>query len=996
MYNTHLQPPSVPHRRFAKGMSTLVLGCAVSWGMPTADANDVATANVAHSAHTVSFDRYSLKIDGGRIYVWSGEFHYWRLPSPSLWKDVLQKMKAAGYNSVEIYFDWDYHSPRNGVYDFSGIRDVDRLLDIANDVGIYVIARPGPYINAETDGGGFPGWLTAIKGKPRSPAPDYTAAYRQWLTHIDAILARHQITNGTGTVLLYQIENEFYDASPGGRRYMQDLEQKVRADGITVPLAGNHNATFQGGMGAVDVPGYDSYPQGFNCSNPQRWKGFYEYRKERASLTGSPLSFPEYQGGAFDTWGGPGYDRCRELTGADFERVFYEGNIASGSTMQNFYMTYGGTNWGWLASPGVYTSYDYGAAISEARQLTPKYYQQKLIGYFIESVKQLAKTDRLVTRAPSNTALRLDGRINPDDGTTIYIVRHSDARSTHDDTTHLWLDLSAHAHASPLTKVPQQTGTALRIHGRDSKLLLANYRFGAQDLAYSTSELLTHAHADDRDLAVLYGRRSEDGETVLRYDTRPDVRVLDGQVATHWDSARGELRLNYRHAGLIRVAIQNAHTRLLLLIGDNQAAESFWKLDTPNGPVLASGPHLVRTATVSAPRDQVAGRADATTTIALTGDTDRATPVEIFAPVQVTHVLWNGERISTTATPSGSLIGQVAGPQPVSLPSLTQWKFKAGAPEIAAAYDDSAWQAADRRTTLNPLWDGCLPILNSDVYGFHHGDVWYRGHFIARGTEKGAAFTVSLGVHDGNNGQFVAWLNGHYLGTGPSGAKYLKFPATDLLVDKDNVLSVLTESMGHNQEEFSGAYREPRGLITAALDGSPATIAWKIQGNRGGETPVDAVRGPLNNGGLYGERMGWSLRGYPDGDWQPKALPNRVPEAGVDWYRTTFTLDIPVDQDVPVGLTIDDHPSATYRALIFINGWQVGRYVNAVGPQHMFPLPAGLLNPHGKNTIAISSWSTAHDGGLGKVSLVPLGNVRTSLRVEPVAAPDYSEETYGK
>jgi beta-galactosidase len=999
MFNAHPQFLSLPRRRLPTSLSSLALACLLSCGMPTADATDAAAATVAHSTHTVSFDRYSLKIDDRRIYVWSGEFHYWRLPSPSLWKDVLQKMKAAGYNSVQIYFDWDYHSPRDGVYDFSGVRDVDRLLDMANEVGIYVIARPGPYINAETDGGGFPGWLTAIKGKPRSPAADYTAAYRQWLTHIDAILARHQFTNGTGTVILYQIENEFYDKSPGGRRYMQDLEQKVRADGITVPLTGNHNATFQGGVGAVDIPGYDSYPQGFNCSHPQQWKGFYEYRDERKALTRSPLSFPEYQGGAFDTWGGPGYDRCRQLTGADFERVFYEANMASGSTMQNFYMTYGGTNWGWLASPGVYTSYDYGAPISESRQLTPKYFQQKLIGYFIQSVPQLAKTDRLATRPPDNAALRLDGRINPDDGTTIYIVRHGDATSTTNDTTHLWLDLSVRAGTTnetaadkktTLTRVPQQAGTVLRVHGRDSKLLLANYRFGAQDLAYSTSELLTHVTDGHRDVAVLYGRPSEDGETMLRYDARPDIRVLDGKVATHWDAARGELRLNYRHAGLIRVAIRSPHAQLLLLIADNPTAESFWKLDTPNGSVLVRGPHLLRTATISAAQD------DAPATLALTGDTDQATPIEVFSPARVGKTLWNDEPVRTTSTPSESLVGQLTGPQPITLPSLAHWKFKAGAPEIAATYDDGAWLSADRKSTLNPLWDGHLPILNSDDYGFHHGAVWYRGHFTACGTEKGASFTVSLGVHDGNNGQFTAWLNGHYLGTGPSGKMHLTFDAADLRVGKDNVLSVLTESMGHNEEEFSGAYREPHGLLAATLDGSTAAITWKIQGNRGGETPIDPARGPLNNGGLYGERAGWSLQDYPDGQWQSVSLPSRVSDAGVGWYRATFTLDIPTDQDAPVGLSIDDNPSAPYRALIFINGWQVGRYVNAKGPQHLFPLPTGLLNPHGKNTIAISSWRTGHNGGLGKVSLVPLGNVRTALRIEAVPSPGYDEEKYEK
>jgi beta-galactosidase GanA len=65
-------------------------------------------------------------------------------------------MKAAGFNTTSIYFSWGYHSPREGDYDFTGIRDMDRVLDEAAKAGIYVIARPGPYINAEVDSGGFP------------------------------------------------------------------------------------------------------------------------------------------------------------------------------------------------------------------------------------------------------------------------------------------------------------------------------------------------------------------------------------------------------------------------------------------------------------------------------------------------------------------------------------------------------------------------------------------------------------------------------------------------------------------------------------------------------------------------------------------------------------------------------------------------------------------------------------------------------------------------
>jgi beta-galactosidase GanA len=941
-------------------------------GTGTAGMAPAAAADAPPAAHKVAFDRYSMTVDGKPIYVWSGSFHYWRLPSPDLWRDVLQKMKAAGFNAVEVYFHWGYHSPRRGVYDFSGIRDVDKLLDMARDAGIYVIARPGPYINAETDAGGFPDWLVTTAGKPRSPSPEYTAAYREWMTRINRIIARHQVTDGRGTVLLYQVENEFYDDSADGKRYLQDLEDEARADGITVPLFGNHNENFFEGLGALDMPGFDSYPLDFDCTRPGRWNAVYDFSHEREKLTKWPLFFPEYQGGAFDVWGGPGYEACRKLTGPEFERVFYEATMASGSTMQNFYMTYGGINWGWLSSPGVYTSYDYGAAIAASRQLTSKYDQQKLLGYMVQSVAPLARTDARATTAAENPRLRVARRVNPDDGTQFYFLRHADASDTTNDATHLTL---AQANGKPLV-VPQQAGTAIHVDGRDAKVLVADYAFGQQRLAYSTSEILTHVRQDDRDVAVFYGRHGEDGETVLRFDAEPRVRVLEGHATPHWDKASRTLRLNYRHDGLARVAITPANGgELLLVLADNDAAMRFWRLDTADGPLLLRGPHLARTATASASQ------------LALTGDTDAATDLEVFAPRGTQAVTWNGQPVATTATGSGSLAGHLDGPAPVTLPALDTWRMHDAAPEIAASFDDHAWQPTDRTSTPNPYWEKTLPILDSDDYGFHHGNVWYRGHFTATGNETGIRLSASLGVHLGNHGIFTAWLNGHFLGNNPSGSQQFPIDPAWLKKGKDNVIAVLVDNHGHLQEEKNGAFREPRGLLSAVFAGAKTDIHWRIQGNRGGENLPDAVRGPFNAGGLYGERMGWQMPAFADAAWPTTSLPRHTDLPGVEWYRTDFTLDIPADQDVPIALRIHDDAPHRYRAVIFINGWQLGRYISDVGPQTDFELPPGLLHPNGKNTIAIAAWSTAQDGGLGKVSLVMQGNYKTSLRVAPVEAP---------
>src|SRR5215468_5890090 len=143
-------------QRARRGIAVLVAAALATLGLTVASApvNAESTTPAASTAHTITYDKYSLMIDGQRTMIWSGEFHYWRLPSPSLWQDVLQKMKAEGYNAVSIYFDWAYHSPKQGVYDFTSVRNVDLLLDMAQQAGLYVIARPGPYINAETSAGG--------------------------------------------------------------------------------------------------------------------------------------------------------------------------------------------------------------------------------------------------------------------------------------------------------------------------------------------------------------------------------------------------------------------------------------------------------------------------------------------------------------------------------------------------------------------------------------------------------------------------------------------------------------------------------------------------------------------------------------------------------------------------------------------------------------------------------------------------------------------------
>lgn len=927
----------------------------------------------------VTYDRYSLQVDGERVLMWAGEFHYYRLPSPDLWRDVLEKIRAAGFNGVSLYFNWSYHSPKSGVYDFSGVRDVDRLLRLADELGLYVVARPGPYINAEVSGGGLPAWLKNVPGRARSSDPGYTEAYREWTSRINPIIARHQVDRG-GSVILYNVENEYgvnVDA-----QYMEDLQRDARADGITVPITHNNCcggglANWSSGKGAVQIPGVDDYPQSFDCANPETAWGTWGDGVTRRLREDAPVYAAEYQAGAIDL-NRVGYEGCRQLTGPQFMKVFYKSNlISSGATMFGYYMTHGGTSWGWLPQPNdVYTSYDYGAAITEPRGLTTKYDEFKRQGYFVTSVPPLAKTDPAPAPVTDTPTLHTEARANPDTGTQFVLVRHPDRRSS--EVVEATLDWQT---PDGRYRVP------VRVAGRDAKIFVAGYDLGGQRLVLSTSEMLTHLRIGGRDVAMFYGRDGESGTTILRYRSRPSVKVLDGDVRTAYDPKTGDLRVTTTHHGLQRVQITGGGRRpMLLLLGSDDEAANLWRAETGRGPVLVRGTELVRSATMNG------------STLRLRADIARAGDVEVFGPVGARRVVVNGEPVAARRTTSGSLLGSVEGPVPVQLPQLEGWRLRAEAPEAEPDFDDSRWTVADKTTSESPLAPKTLPVLYSDDYGFHHGHVWYRGRFTATGSES----AVALNAITGKLGIYQVWLNGRYLGSADGGVQadsdeprnpdpgpgQFAIPDGLLSPGEPATLAVLVGNMGHNDDWIAddNRFKQPRGLVGADIVGSDVPISWRIQGARGGEDLSDVVRGPLNNGGLNGERAGWHLPGLDDAGWEAVTSPSQRPlDAGVAWYRTSFSLDLPEGQDVPVMLRFADDSSRRYRVLIFLNGWNLGQYLNDVGPQTDFYLPEGLLRARGDNTLSLAVISRdGSQSGPGPVSLVAAGNVRGGVPVGDV------------
>ncbi|KAJ3918285.1 galactose-binding domain-like protein, partial [Lentinula edodes] len=135
---------------------------------------------------------------------------------------------------------------------------------------------------------------------------------------------------------------------------------------------------------------------------------------------------------------------------------------------------------------------------------------------------------------------------------------------------------------------------------------------------------------------------------------------------------------------------------------------------------------------------------------------------------------------------------------------------------------------------------------------------------------------------------------------------------------------------------------------------------WRVQGKVGGYVNYrDKVRGVLNEGGLFGERHGWHLPGFDTSSWASRKLSTGNPssEAGIGFFVASFNLSMPQGYDIPMSFTFSEPLGQPYRAYMFINGWMMGKRVANLGPQSKFPVHEGILDYHGKNTVAVALWS---------------------------------------
>ncbi|KAM0327577.1 hypothetical protein ACHAQA_005870 [Verticillium albo-atrum] len=989
---------------FSQSLQALSLGLALATGVNAkAVGHDTSDLTGRQAQDIVTWDDHSIFVNGERLMVFSGEFHPFRLPVQDLWLDILQKIKASGYTCVSIYINWHLLEAERGQLRMDGIFDLSPFFEAAKKAGLYVLPRPGPYINAEVAGGGFPGWLTRTPGALRTYNEAFFNATDHYTREIGKVIAAHQITNG-GPVILFQPENEYQHTIDQELYPMPDYEywdrvqDQYREAGVVVPYV-NNEAHMYGYITAntpasVDIYGHDSYPLGFDCENPTVWPedGLPTdwLAINNALAPDTPYAIPEYQGGGFQHWGDAGFENCALLLNMEFERVLYKNNYAVGTTIFNIYMTFGGTNWGNLGHAEGFTSYDYGAQITEERQLwREKYSEVKLQANFFHVSPAFLAADRFnaslaftdneavtVTPATTNT-------------TRFYISRHTQYDTI--ETAPYKLTVSTVKHGEIV--VPQ-LGDSLYLTRRDSKIHVSDYPVGDHSLVYSSAEVFTWKQYEDKTVLVLYGGPEEhheiaiegsgsDGDELLEGS---DVKIeeADGYTIVAWDVTTDRK--------VVRV-----HENLYIYLLVRNEAYNFWVPPTGAGgdygtsDVIVKAGYLVRTANVDG------------STLALVGDVNATTPIEIVggAPADLETLTFNGESLSFEQSSHGVVKATVDFSAPeIKLPCFSQlaWKTIDSLPEIQSSYDDALWTDADLTTSPNDKVPIVTPVsLYAGDYGYHTGSVLYRGHFTATGAESALNITIQGGHAFGAS----VWLDGTLLGSwigdpdAPQATLNLTMPPLE--ADSPQVLTVLIDLMGLNGNYVLGEdnLKTPRGILAYTLPGHDAAgVTWKLTGNLGGEQYVDKTRGPLNEGALFAERQGFHLPSPPSGSWAAGAPTKGIDAPGVAFYTAEFELDLPAGYDVPLAFKFGTNVSGgAYRVQLFVNGYQFGKFVPHIGPQARFPVPEGILNYHGVNTVGITLWAMEEGGarieGLGwDVSMVTASGFG---KIRLTEAPEWEE-----
>ena len=323
------------------------------------------TAGSPQSSHTIRVEGGQFVLDGKPLQIISGELHYARVPR-EYWRDRLEKARAMGLNAISTYVFWNLHEPKPRVYDFSGQLDVAEFIREAQQEGLHVILRPGPYVCSEWDLGGLPSWLLADPNiKLRTNQENFLRPAAAWLKRLGQELAPLQVTRG-GPIIAVQVENEYgsYGSDAAYVSRIRSLLASAGFDGAVLYTADGPSELTRGTL--PELPAVVNFGTG---------EAELAFAALRAFRPAGPMMSGEYWDGWFDHWG-----EAHNVTDAQKQAQELDWMLSRGDSV-NLYMFHGGTSFGFMAGANYgrayqpdTTSYDYDAPLDEAGRPAPKYF----------------------------------------------------------------------------------------------------------------------------------------------------------------------------------------------------------------------------------------------------------------------------------------------------------------------------------------------------------------------------------------------------------------------------------------------------------------------------------------------------------------------------------------------------------------------------------------------------------------------------------------------
>lgn len=497
-----------------------------------------AQPKITAPAH-IRWDRHSFIIENRPVILFGGSMHYFRIPEAE-WDAQLRNISADGFNLIDTYVPWSIHEPEEGKFDFGPLQ---RFLDLAKRYGLYVVARPGPYICSEFDQGGFPRWLSGKGIGFRSNSELSRKWTEHWYDAVMPVLVRNQISRG-GPVVMVQLENEYghpqYLSLSEKKDYLRFLFNTASAHGFDIPLMGNDIQFAQEAGDPILSQMYGTVDAYFGS-----YRDLGSMLQTQRDLNpNTPVGTAEY-------------------SLAETEATLCT-MLGLGTAYFDLYMFRGGSQFNHAAKSYENSSYVVSAPLEEGGYPIGKYFAMRTAAHFLRTFGTVLAGAEPASVEPTGNDPELWIKQRNSSGQGFLFVR-SDSSGVNDRTLKLeTVDRQEIRYQDPRSgksrTIPQYSTLLLRPH--ESRIIPLDLPVRKDVvLAYSTAEIFGIYSYPARSWLVVYGDPGVEGEAAVSFDTKP--AGLNREAV--WNPESHEAVLRFQFAERDQVVTVSDQVSLLVL-----------------------------------------------------------------------------------------------------------------------------------------------------------------------------------------------------------------------------------------------------------------------------------------------------------------------------------------------------------------------------------------------------------------------------------------------